>query len=459
MHGRMHGSNNIFTPNSEPLYFINIIFKEGKMKRTLMILLVLVLVISLVGCQSSAPTPTEEPAATTTPIKVGHLSYHTGPFGHLGPMFDGAAAFALGFVNENPPLGRSVELINQDIGTLGEGQIARKLVESEKVNVLLNVAGEYMSYRDWLLQVEADNNGPLLPSVHGGAIAAEYGGTAAEPIFRGAPMDTDQGLAAAIYLQKAGAKSVVVMAVENDGMQMQQEAAAKACETLGMTVLKQIDMQPEQTSYRSEVSQAMALKPDAMIIYGAAEDGGTLVKNASEMGMSTMIVGEVNFLFDEFLNTATLDAIQKQKFVKAVGFAYAEGPAWDFYKKAWDSSEYASLADASNPYVLQFYDVLNVTMLAIEKAGSTDADAWTKAMYEVSMGPGKKVYTYAEGIAALKNGEAIDYDGVTGTCDYTQNGVVGGLFEIFDWSTGTLTHDSYIEGKEVLDLSVKMMAK
>lgn len=440
------------------------------MKRILTILLVSVLAIALVACQGtpaasqSASQASDAPASAAQEsamggddqIKIGHLSYHTGPFGHLGEMFDSSVAFTIGFVNENPPLGREVIALNEDIGTLGEGQVARKLVENDKVQILYNVAGEYMSYRDWLVQFEKDNNGPLLPSIHAGAVDASIGGVAGEPIFRGSPMDTDQALAAALELQKSGAKSVVCIAVENDGMQMQQDAAAAACTALGIEVLGSIDIQPEQTSYRSEASKAQSLNPEAMIIYGAAEDAGTFVKNCAEMGMSTMIVGETNFMFDEFLNTATLDAIQAQKFVKCVGFTYSEGPAWDFYKAAWDSSEYKDVEDPANSYVLAAYDVLNMTMLAIQKAGSTDADAWTAAMYKVSMAPGTKVYTYAEGMEALAKGEDIDYEGVTGSCDYTQTGVISGLYQIYDWSTGELLKDKLIQGTEILDLAQKI---
>ncbi|HVI41349.1 MAG TPA: ABC transporter substrate-binding protein [Anaerovoracaceae bacterium] len=430
------------------------------MKKTLILLLALVLVFSVfTGCQSSAPASEEgsDSAASTEPLKIGHLTYHTGPFGHVGPMFDGAANFALDIINEDPPLGRELTIVHQDLGTIGEGQAARKLVDSEKVDILLNVAGEYMSYRDWLLGVEKEKGGPLLPSVHAGAIDPAYGGTVEEPIFRGAPMDTDQGLATAIQAQNEGAKTVVVMAVENDGMQMQQDSAVKGAKALGMEVLGELDFQPEQTSYRSVVSQAQALKPDALLIFCAAEDGGTIVKNAAEMGMSAIIVGATDWLFVEFPQTATMDALNKHKYVGAVGFTYQEGPAWDFYKAAWDASEYASLNDASNSYTLQYYDLLNVSMLAIEKAGGTDVTKWVAAMHDVSMEPGTKVYTYAEGIKALRNGEDIDYDGVTGAFNYTDTGVVGGLYGVFQWTdTENLERASVIEGQTILDLSTKI---
>ena len=397
-------------------------------------------------------------AAETKAIKIGHLTYHTGMFGHVGSQFDGAANFTLDFINQNPPLGGEVSIIHQDVGTMGEGQGARKLADNEKVDILLNPAGEYMSYRDWILQYIKDNNMPLMPSVHGGAIDRQYGGTATEPLFRGAPMDTDQGIATAIQAQAEGAKTVVVMAVENDGMQMQQDTAAKASEALGMTVLDQIDFQPEQTSYRSVVSKAQALNPDALLVFCAAEDGGTIVKNAAELGMSVIIVGATDWLFAEFPKTATMSAIQQHKLVRAVGFTYAEGSAWDFYKNAWDSNpNYSVLNDASNSYTLQYYDLLNVAMLAIQKAGSTDVASWVKAMYEVAMGPGTKVYTYKEGFEAIQKGEDIDYSGVTGEFDYTDTGVVGGIYGIFEWKdTSNLERASVIEGQAILDIASKI---
>jgi ABC-type branched-subunit amino acid transport system substrate-binding protein len=423
------------------------------MKRTGYAVLALLCVFTLVFMSVSCAKK-----SSAKQVKIGHLTYHTGPFGHVGPQFDGSANFALDFVNQNPPLGGEVTIIHQDLGTIGEGQAARKLVDNEKVDVLLNVAGEYMSYRDWLLKFIKDNKRPLLPSVHAGSIDRKYGGNVDEPIFRGAPMDSDQGLVTALQAQAAGAKTVVVMAVENDGMQMQQDAAAKASEVLGMKVLGQIDFQPEQTSYRSVVSKAQALNPDALLIFCAAEDGGTIVKNSAEMGMSVIIVGATDWLFAEFPKTATMSAIKKHKLVRAVGFTYAEGPAWDFYKKAWEgNAKYSGLNDASNSYTLQYYDLLNVSMLAIKKAGSVQIAPWVKAMREVAMGPGKKVYTYKEGFDALQKGEAIDYDGVTGEFNYTDTGVVGGIYGVFEWKdTSTMARTNVIEGKVILDLAGKM---
>lgn len=447
------------------------------MKRIICILVIVMFAGLVIGCAPSASeespakespakkSPAEESLAEESPaeessaegeITLGHLSYATGPFGHLGPMFDGSVEFTLGFVNENPPLGRTVRALHEDKAVIGEAQLVRQFVESAKVDMIYNTSSEYYSYREYILDYIQTNARPLLPSIHAGAIDAALGGTVEEPMFRGSPMDTDQAVVAALHLADQGAKSVVVVAVENEGMQMQQDAAVQACNILGIEVLGEIDIQPEATSYRSEATQAAAMNPDAIILYGAAEDAGTFVKNAAELGISAMWVGETNTGFPEFLTTATLEAIQAQKFVKYVTFTNAENEAWDFFAPEWKASMYADIADASNSYVISAYDLINLTMLAIEKGGSLNPEDWVPAMYEVSMGPGKKVYTYEEGITALRNGEEIDYDGVTGTCDYTNTGVISAIWLIMDWSSGEMTADSFMDGERVLEISAQI---
>ncbi len=390
-------------------------------------------------------------------IKLGHLSPHTGPFSHFGPHFDGATDFALGFVNQNPPLGREIEAIHADFAALGEGQTARRLVESEGVDILYNSAHAYESYRDWIIGYIAENGRPMMPSVHAGSQKQSYGGTAVEPLFRGSPMDTAQATAVALYARQLGAESVVIVASEDAGMQMSQDAAAEAAELLGMEVMATIDIQTEQTSYRSEVARANNLGPDAMLVFSQAEEGGIMVKNAAEMGMSSMWLGEPNWLADEFPRTATMGAVNTQDGIYIVGYSHMDGPAWDFFQTAWEASEFADLSPAGDSYTMQMYDIINMTALAIEAAGTSDARDWAEHVREVSMAPGTKVYTYEQGIEALRNGEDIDYEGVTGSYDYNDTGVVSGQFAAFSWlDTTEWEQVEAINGSEVLDLNSQL---
>lgn len=395
--------------------------------------------------------------AQDEPIKLGHISPQTGPYSHFGPHFDGAIDFTLEIINENPPLGRPIEAIHADFGTLGEGPVARRLVDSDKVDILFNLAHGYESYRDWIIDYVAKNGRPMMPSVHAGSQKQAYGGTEVEPLFRGSPMDTAQATAVALYAKELGANSVVVIASEDAGMQMSQDAAIEAAELLGMEVLGEIDIQTQQTSYRSEAARANSLKPDAMLVFSQAEEGGILVKNSAELGMSATFIGEPNWLADEFPRTASMGAINRQKGVYIVGYTHADGEAWDYFSNKWEGSDYGNLSPAGDSYTMQMYDLLNVTALAIEAAGSTDAKDWAGKVREVSMAPGKKVYNYTDAITALRAGEEIDYEGITGTYDYNDTGVVSGQFASFSWNNPSEWQQvKLIDGPSVLDLNSKL---
>ncbi|MDB3935918.1 ABC transporter substrate-binding protein [Granulosicoccus sp.] len=387
-------------------------------------------------------------------IKVGHLTYHTGEYGGFGEFFDAVTDFSLDVINEDPPLGRKLVPIHQDIGTIGEARAARKLIDGESIDVLLNSAHSYMSYRDYVLENIADSQLPLMPSVHGGAIEAEFGGSAEEPLFRGSPMDSAQGAAALLHAKNAGKSNVVLVATEAAGSQLQKNAAEKAADKLGIKVLGTVDIQPNQPNYRSVVSKVAAMDPDAVIVFSAPADGGAFVKNAAEAGNSWFIIGTSEWQEPGFISTATMNAVEKHQEVVLAAFSNAEGEAWDYYEPRAAESQYAeAIGDVSNSYAIQYYDLLVATALAIEKSGKVEAGAWTDAMYEVTGGSGDVVHTYADGIAALREGKDINYDGVTGTMDYTDTGVVAGLFGIFQWeSEENLERVAVVEGDAVMEL-------
>ena len=387
-------------------------------------------------------------------IKVGHLTYHTGEYGGFGEFFDAVADFSLEVINEAPPLGRKLVTIHQDIGTIGEARAARKLIDGDSIDILLNSAHSYMSYRDYVLEKVSEGQLPLMPSVHGGAIEAEFGGKGDEPLFRGSPMDSAQGAAALLHAQNAGKGNVVLVATEAAGSQLQKNAAVKAADKLGIKVLGTVDIQPNQPNYRSVVSKVAAMEPEAVIVFSAPADGGAFVKNAAEAGNSWFIIGTSEWQEPGFISTATMTAVDKHQEVVLAAFSNAEGDAWDYYEPRASGSQYAeAIGDVSNSYAIQYYDLLVATALAIEKSGKLEAGTWTDAMYEVTSGSGDVVHTYADGIAALREGKDINYDGVTGTMDYTDTGVVAGLFGIFKWaSEENLEKVAVVEGDAVLEL-------
>ena len=392
-------------------------------------------------------------AAMDKEITIGHLTYHTGEFGAFGPFFDGVTEMVLSKINQDPPLGMTMRAIHQDIGTVGEARAARKLVDSDGVQILLNPAHSYLSYREFMLETVAENNLPLMPSVHGGAIEGAIGGVSNEPIFRGSPLDTANGVAGMNHAKEVGKGSVGEIATEVAGSQLQKDAALAAAGALGLEVLGDFDIEAGQGNYRSVVSRVNRLAPDAVIAFTSPNVGGSLVKNAAESGASWYIVGSGEWQETEFYDTATVSALNQHEAVVFAANAHAENDAWAPFEAFATASEWAEdIGDVSNSYVIQYFDLLVSTALAIEKAGELNTESWTQAMYDITGGEGEVVYTYADGLAALRAGKDINYDGVTGSMEYTNTGVVSGLFGIFTWDEGNLSQVAIVDGDRVLEI-------
>ncbi|MEM9853566.1 MAG: ABC transporter substrate-binding protein [Pseudomonadota bacterium] len=289
------------------------------------------------------------PAVADGETVIGHLTYHTGEFGAFGPFFDGVTEMVLSKINQDPPLGKPMRAIHQDIGTVGEARAARKLVDSDNVQILLNPAHSYLSYREFMLETVAEKKLPLMPSVHGGAIEGTIGGVTNEPIFRGSPLDTANGVAGMIHAQQAGKSSVVVIATEVAGSQLQKEAAMAAAEALGLDVLGDFDIEAGQGNYRSVVSRVNRLAPDAVIAFTSPNVGGSLVKNAAESGASWYVVGSGEWQETEFYDTATTSALDQHEAVVLAANARAENPAWEPFETFANASQWAGdIGDVSN---------------------------------------------------------------------------------------------------------------
>ena len=72
-------------------------------------------------------------AASDDDVVVCELAYYTGEFASYGPYLTASLSFPIdNVINADPPLGRTWDLISEDIGTVGEGQAARTCLEDRK---------------------------------------------------------------------------------------------------------------------------------------------------------------------------------------------------------------------------------------------------------------------------------------------------------------------------------------
>jgi hypothetical protein len=359
-------------------------------------------------------------------VAVCELAYYTGEFGALGKSLTADVVFPVEeVINEDPPLGRTWKMYHEDLGTVGEAQAARTCLDRHNAEIVVSMAHGYRTYRDLMMQRWQEEDSPLVPSVHGGAIPGNLGGKAEEPIFRAQGLDEALGTSGVMYAEEAGAKSVVIFATNIEGFQIAAGAAERTADNLGIEVLERIDAAPEQPSYVAEAQRIAELKPDAVILQASPVESATIIKQATEAGISLDWIGETGMVLPEFSKTLGTGPLKAQKSVGFAAFAYNDDtPAWDFFSDLWESSGYADdFGPASDTYHYSTYDLMVQSALAVEAGGSYKASDWAPAMHEVGEAPGETCYTYADCLKLIRDGEEIDYEGVTGPGDYSDGGV------------------------------------
>ena len=163
------------------------------------------------------------------PIEVCELAYYTGSFASYGPSLTNDVRFVIDeVINTDPPLNRPWVLISEDIGDSMEGEAAKRCIEQHGAEIIVSIAHQYRNYRDYMLEQWAENDAPLAPTIHGGAIPGNLGGNVGEPLFRAQGVDDMLGVAGALYADSIGAEDVVIFATEVEGFQLAANAQEKA---------------------------------------------------------------------------------------------------------------------------------------------------------------------------------------------------------------------------------------
>jgi branched-chain amino acid transport system substrate-binding protein len=359
------------------------------------------------------------------PVAVCELAYYTGEFAPFGESLTNDVVFPVQeVINLDPPLGRPWELYHEDLGTVGEAQAARTCLENHGAEIVVSIAHGYRTYRDFMMEWWQENDQPLGPTVHGGAIPGNLGGKPAEPLFRAQGLDEALGTSGSLYADSIGAESLAIFATQVEGFQLAADAAQKAAEALGIEVVARIDVPAEQPSYRAEAQQIADLAPDAVIVQAGSVESATLIKQAAEAGLSLNWIGETGWVLPEFIETLGADAVASQA---GVGFAAfspnTTTPAWETFSNLWnEKADTEAFGGPEDQYHWSTYDLLVQTALAVEAGGSYNASDWAPAMFEVGDPPGEVCHTYADCLALIRDGQDIDYEGM-GPGSYTSGGV------------------------------------
>jgi branched-chain amino acid transport system substrate-binding protein len=73
-------------------------------------------------------------------------------------------------------------------------------------------------------------------------------------------------------------------------------------------------------------------------------------------------------------------------------------------------------------YEAQATDWISIVVLTIARAGQATGTAIRDTVRQITNSDGEKVYTAVDGLAAIKAGKKIKYEGASGPCVFTEIG-------------------------------------
>ncbi len=184
----------------------------------------------------------------------------------------------------------------------------------------------------------------------------------------------------------------------------------------GGTILDNEQIQAGQSSYLSEVSRAFAKNPQCVFFHADPQTAATLFANVKQLGHLNVhfITGDTGTSIQLAQAVGLADA---SKWMTGMAAPAAYAPAYNeflaAYKGQWNTSKPLPASPA-------MYDAVVIAALAMTAANSTNPHVWVKDITKVTNPPGTPVYTYAQGVALLKQGKKINYQGASGPLDFNQ---------------------------------------
>jgi ABC-type branched-subunit amino acid transport system substrate-binding protein len=358
-------------------------------------------------------------AFTGAPVRFGMLGPFTGFEADLGDAIAAGSRTAQLAVNEaGGILGRELHL---DAGDT-EGNGGQEAVEA--INTLIDIYHsvaiigpedmEYYAVRPVFTRAQ-------IPTVvQGGDVSLDH---ETDPFFwRDSPSDSVMTVAMALYARKLGYTRAAMMMLTERSAQTMRAPLAKTFERLGGKIVADVNIQPDQTSYRSEVLKVINARPQVIFTETDPPSAAVIFTNFKELNnLAIPFIGTDVTAGSAYLQAVTYPVAHDHLISVAGASTNSKGVFERYYQRLYPGKR--PPADANYAY-----DAVVSLALAIDRAGSTDGPAINAAMTTVTNPPGTTCYDYATCLRLMRAGAKITYEGASGSLYYNKYHNVFGAF-------------------------------
>ncbi len=330
------------------------------------------LAVTLVGCTATpkAAETSSGGAAKGEPIKIGAIVSLTGTYAGLGEPEKKTIEMEVARINEAGGVnGRPIEVIFEDDQTDEAKAVAAasKLIAQDQVLAIIGATG---SGQTMAVRSEVDRAGiPQVSMAGATAITSNF-----DPLVFQTPWSNTIVVPFTIEaLKKDGIKRVGLITDSGgfgkDGRDVFLAEAKKS----GIEVVADEVFNPGDTDMSAQLTRIKGSGADAIVMWTAGKEAATVVKNRSELGITTPMFGSHGNARQEFIDGAG-PAANGFKFAAGkilLPEAYGEGT--EAYKVATEFVDRYKAATGTNPstFAGHAYDAL---YLIVEAAKRVDGD-------------------------------------------------------------------------------------
>jgi branched-chain amino acid transport system substrate-binding protein len=422
----------------------------------------LCVVSAVLAACSGGPPGSSSGTGSSGKLLIAEFNPFSGPDAAFGPEMVVACDAA-------------INLINKDGGVLGHKVTCKGVDTHGDPADAVAAANQMIATNSNLVGVigpssdEALATVPILNRSHIPMMAdtgqAAFDHSTATYFWRLSPADDVKGYAMAIYAHAHGWTRGAAIFGNDVGSQSVVPTVVRAFSLLGGKIVSNQAIALDQPSYRTEVTNMLAAKPQVIFTETDPATAATFLSEVAQLngGKLIPVVG----------TEVTLEASWVQAVVKAIGsatlktyqvgvqpYAPASGLAYGPFHQALYASKAASAANlavySTDPYALGYYDSVNIMGLAMIAAKSTNPVKYNAEIPVVSNpGTGKVVvHTFAAGKAALEAGKKIQYIGASGSAVFNRFHNSTGAFEVAGYvGPGKIRLASVVTAAQIAALS------
>ncbi|WP_420750485.1 ABC transporter substrate-binding protein [Rhodococcus sp. O3] len=376
----------------------------------------------------------------TTPLRIGTLLPETGSLSFLGPPMVAGTRLGVDDVNAaGGVLGQPVELVTGDSGDTttdtANATVDRELAAGTQV--IVGAASSSVSLK------------VLDKIVSAGVVMFSPANTSDQFVcypdkgmyFRTAPTDVLQAQALSQLIAEDGAQRVSVIALNDPyGTGLAANTVDNLVEAgIPEDQIQKIIYDPNAQSFNAEVDQIRDFAPDAVALIGF-EESAKIITRMHEVGIGPSdgmhvygVDGNMGNALGENIAPGLLAGMRGTTPLTDVG------PEFQARLKVVDPG----LIDYN--YAGESYDAVVISALAAEQAKSTAGVDIAANINDVTK-DGTKCTSYQQCLDLLRNGENIDYDGITGELSFVDAGEpgIGSYGNLLFGPDNTLTTEGFI---------------